>query len=57
MCIRDMYKKPFIGMAIGGAAGGLYAGLMGVKAYVMEMCIRDRFQAKKSRFAEKIEND
>ena len=29
------YKKPFIGMAIGGAAGGLYAGLMGVKAYVM----------------------
>lgn len=28
------YKKPFIGMAIGGAAGGLYAGLMGVKAYV-----------------------
>ena len=29
------YKKPFIGMAIGGAAGGLYAGLMGVKAYVL----------------------
>lgn len=28
------YKKPFIGMAIGGAAGGLYAGLLGVKAYV-----------------------
>lgn len=28
------YKKPFIGMAIGGAVGGLYAGLMGVKAYV-----------------------
>ena len=28
------YKKPFIGMAIGGAAGGLYAGLLGIKAYV-----------------------
>ena len=28
------YRKPFIGMAIGGAAGGLYAGLMGVRAYV-----------------------
>lgn len=28
------YKKPFLGMAIGGAAGGLYAGLLGVKAYV-----------------------
>jgi PTS system beta-glucosides-specific IIC component len=28
------YTKPFIGMAIGGFAGGLYAGLVGVKAYV-----------------------
>ena len=28
------YKKPFIGMAIGGAVGGLYAGLVGVKAYI-----------------------
>lgn len=26
-------KKPLIGMIAGGAAGGLYAGLMGVKAY------------------------
>jgi len=29
------YTKPFIGMAAGGFAGGLYAGLMGVKAYAM----------------------
>lgn len=29
------YRKPFIGMAAGGFAGGLYAGLMGVKAYAM----------------------
>lgn len=29
------YKKPFIGMAAGGAAGGLYAGIFGVNAYVM----------------------
>ncbi|NBH82792.1 PTS fructose transporter subunit IIB [bacterium C-53] len=29
------YRKPFIGMVAGGAAGGLYAGLLGVKAYVM----------------------
>lgn len=28
------YRKPFIGMMAGGAAGGLYAGLLGVKAYV-----------------------
>ncbi len=28
------YTKPFIGMAIGGAAGALYASLLGVKAYV-----------------------
>jgi PTS system beta-glucosides-specific IIC component len=28
------YTKPFIGMAIGGFAGGLYAGLVGVKAYI-----------------------
>lgn len=28
------YTKPFIGMAAGGFAGGLYAGLMGIKAYV-----------------------
>lgn len=28
------YRKPFIGMMVGGAAGGLYAGLLGVKAYV-----------------------
>ncbi len=28
------FKKPFIGMAAGGFAGGLYAGLVGVKAYV-----------------------
>ncbi len=27
------YTKPFIGMAIGGAAGALYASLMGGKAY------------------------
>lgn len=27
------YTKPFIGMAAGGAAGALYASLMGVKAY------------------------
>ena len=29
------YKKPLIGMIAGGAAGGLYAALMGVKAYNM----------------------
>lgn len=28
-------KKPLIGMLIGGAAGGLYAGIAGVKAYNM----------------------
>ena len=28
------YTKPFIGMAIGGAAGALYAALFGVKAYL-----------------------
>lgn len=28
------YRTPFIGMMVGGAAGGLYAGLFGVKAYV-----------------------
>lgn len=27
------YKRPFIGMMIGGFAGGLYGGLMGVTAY------------------------
>lgn len=27
------YKKPFIGLIAGGFAGGLYAGIMGVKAY------------------------
>ncbi|WP_303973730.1 PTS transporter subunit EIIC [Streptococcus merionis] len=29
------YKKPFIGMCIGGAAAGLFAGITGVKQYVM----------------------
>ncbi len=29
------YRKPFIGMAAGGFAGGLYAGLLGVKAYAL----------------------
>lgn len=29
------YKRPFIGMIIGGFAGGLYAGVMGVTAYAM----------------------
>ena len=29
------YTKPFIGMAAGGFAGGLYAGIMGVKAYAL----------------------
>jgi PTS system beta-glucosides-specific IIC component len=29
------YKRPFIGMIIGGFAGGLYAGIMGVTAYAM----------------------
>ena len=28
-------KKPLLGMMAGGAAGGLYAGIMGVKAYTM----------------------
>lgn len=27
------YKRPFLGMIIGGFAGGLYAGIMGVTAY------------------------
>ena len=29
------YKKPMIGVMIGGAAGGVVAGLLGAKAYVM----------------------
>lgn len=29
------YKKPFIGMCIAGAAAGLFAGITGVKQYVM----------------------
>lgn len=29
------YKRPFIGMIIGGFAGGLYAGIMGVTAYTL----------------------
>ncbi|RCW63142.1 PTS transporter subunit EIIC [Saliterribacillus persicus] len=29
------YKRPFIGMMIGAAAGGLYAGIVGVIAYTM----------------------
>ena len=29
------YKRPFIGMMIGGFAGGLYAGIVGLKAYAM----------------------
>ena len=29
------YRSPLIGMAIGGFAGGLYAGLLGIKAYNM----------------------
>ncbi len=29
------WMKPFIGMAIGGFAGGLYAGIMGVTCYAM----------------------
>lgn len=29
------YTKPFIGMAVGGFAGALYAGLLGVKAYAL----------------------
>ncbi|MDR1034156.1 MAG: PTS transporter subunit EIIC [Bifidobacteriaceae bacterium] len=28
------YKKPFIALSIGGAIGGLYAGITGVKVYV-----------------------
>jgi beta-glucoside PTS system EIICBA component len=27
------YKRPFIGMMVGGFAGGLYAGIIGVTAY------------------------
>jgi beta-glucoside PTS system EIICBA component len=27
------YKRPFIGMMVGGFAGGLYAGILGVSAY------------------------
>jgi PTS system beta-glucosides-specific IIC component len=27
------YKRPFIGLIIGGFAGGLYAGITGVTAY------------------------
>jgi len=29
------YKKPLVGMAIGGALGGLYAGLMHVNVYTL----------------------
>lgn len=29
------YKRPFVGMMIGGFAGGLYAGIVGLKAYAM----------------------
>lgn len=29
------YKKPMIGVMVGGAAGGVVAGLLGAKAYVM----------------------
>ena len=29
------YKRPFLGMIIGGFAGGLYAGIMGVTAYTL----------------------
>jgi len=29
------YKRPFIGMIIGGFAGGIYAGIMGVTAYTL----------------------
>lgn len=29
------YKRPFIGMMIGGFAGGLYAAIVGLKAYAM----------------------
>lgn len=29
------YKRPFLGMMIGAAAGGLYAGIVGVIAYTM----------------------
>ncbi|MCM8711899.1 PTS transporter subunit EIIC [Clostridium sp. SYSU_GA19001] len=29
------YKRPFVGMMIGGFAGGLYAAIMGVSAYTM----------------------
>lgn len=33
--IAVRYTKPFIGMAAGGFVGGLYAGIMGVKAYAL----------------------
>ncbi|MCD8131894.1 MAG: hypothetical protein LUE16_11585 [Lachnospiraceae bacterium] len=33
--IGSRFGKAFAGMAIGGFAGGLYAGIMGVKAYNM----------------------
>ncbi|WP_238918891.1 PTS transporter subunit EIIC [Clostridium sp. YIM B02555] len=29
------YKRPFIGMIVGGFAGGLYGGMMGVTAYAL----------------------